>query len=303
MIFLESVRLQPWVNHDSDIEIRYNTFSDIGTGERCVSMLHWHEYYELEFYVKGSASNTINGVCCPMTVGSLALLSPNDFHRLTTKVSEVGMRKLFFIPSALSGEAAKALTERGAPLVCRFEGEDFARVSERFDRLRDAFMKKDRGTALGLFRIRCAAEAILLEALEKAGEALPCGAPGEVVQRAVRTIHARLAEPISVAELAAEAYLSVDYFERLFRRATSLTVKEYVIEARMKRAACLLRETELPVSEAASASGYRSETLFYRHVKRTFGVTPAELRSRSKTDRLSENGKTNGTDNSPMPDG
>lgn len=280
---MESVRLQPWVNHDSDIEIRYNTFSNKGLGERCISMLHWHEYYELEFYVKGGADNTINGVCCPMTVGSLALLSPNDFHRLTTGEREVGVRKLFFMASALSSEAARALTERGLPLVCRFEGEEIDRLSEKFDHLRDAFGKKDSGTAFGLFRIRNAAEAILLDVLEKAEEALPSSAPCEIVQKAVRTIHARLGEPISVAALAAEAYLSVDYFERLFRRATSLTVKEYVIETRMKRAEFLLRETELPISEVAAASGYHSETLFYRHVKRTFGVTPAGLRSRPGT--------------------
>ena len=41
--------LAPWKNDDSEIQIRFTTFDS--SAEYWTSELHWHEYFEIEFYI------------------------------------------------------------------------------------------------------------------------------------------------------------------------------------------------------------------------------------------------------------
>ena len=42
--------------------------------------LHWHEFYEIEYVIEGTATQIINGKEYPIGPGSVTLLSPVDFH-------------------------------------------------------------------------------------------------------------------------------------------------------------------------------------------------------------------------------
>ena len=65
-----------------------------------------------------------------------------------------------------------------------------------------------------------------------------------------------------------------DYAARAYARVRACTVSERLAELRITRAAALLREGELQVSEVSAAVGYRHLSGFSRAFKRVYGVSP-----------------------------
>lgn len=65
----------------------------------------------------------------------------------------------------------------------------------------------------------------------------------------------------------------------IVREQTGLSLHNYILSIRMKKASLLLASTELGVSEVAQACGYDASCTFHRVFKKYYGVTPAEYRS------------------------
>ena len=72
-------------------------------------------------------------------------------------------------------------------------------------------------------------------------------------KRLMDYIDSRLAEPISLGELAAFAALSEYHFARMFRESFGMPPHQHVLARRLERARWLLRETALPLGEVALA--------------------------------------------------
>ena len=90
-------------------------------------------------------------------------------------------------------------------------------------------------------------------------------------------IDERLAEPLTLQELAEVACLSAYYFCRVFKRTTGLSPNQYVIARRLHRAQQLLRAGQ-PTEQVALAVGYADPRYFARLFRRHVGCTPASYR-------------------------
>jgi AraC-like DNA-binding protein/quercetin dioxygenase-like cupin family protein len=69
------------------------------------------------------------------------------------------------------------------------------------------------------------------------------------------------------------------YASRLIKNATGKTFKELVNEQRMKKAAMLLANKEIPVYEIAEEVGISNLTTFYKRFASHYGQTPAQYRN------------------------
>lgn len=92
-------------------------------------------------------------------------------------------------------------------------------------------------------------------------------------------IDAKLAEEISLAELAAVAGLSVFHFARVFKQATGKSPHSFVNDRRLARACMLLRTPSLPLAGIAKACGFASQAHFTAAFRRAMAVTPGRYRS------------------------
>ncbi|WP_207099737.1 GlxA family transcriptional regulator [Paracoccus shandongensis] len=90
----------------------------------------------------------------------------------------------------------------------------------------------------------------------------------------IARMEANLEEPISPAQLAADAGMSTRQLERLFRRYLNRSPKRYYMETRLARARNLLMQTEMPVIEIALASGFSSPSHFSKCYRAFYGSTP-----------------------------
>ncbi|MEM7730410.1 MAG: AraC family transcriptional regulator [Pseudomonadota bacterium] len=99
------------------------------------------------------------------------------------------------------------------------------------------------------------------------------------LRRAAEYAEAHLAEPLSIAELAAVAGMSPSWFRDCFRAATGMPVHGYVRERRLQRAHALLAGRRASIQQIAHECGFTDQSHLTRAFKCRFGVTPGEARN------------------------
>lgn len=89
----------------------------------------------------------------------------------------------------------------------------------------------------------------------------------------------RLSQDLSLAEIAHVAGLSVSHCNALFRTAVGLPIHQYVLRRKVERAAWLLQESQLPISQVALQTGFAHQSHLALHMRRLLGTTPGRLRA------------------------
>ena len=101
----------------------------------------------------------------------------------------------------------------------------------------------------------------------------------DVVEEVIRYINENLDQEIHRQDLADHVYLNPDYLNRLFKKQTGKTLKEFVIEHKMDEARKMLEVTRLPVSIIAAKVGYDNFSHFSYAYKKVTGCSPLESRN------------------------
>src|SRR5437763_10939464 len=97
------------------------------------------------------------------------------------------------------------------------------------------------------------------------------GAEPVRIWKARNFIHEHSSEELSLGKVARAANTSTNYFSEKFKEATGTNFVRYVARTRFEKAAALLRETDLRVSEIAFATGFQSLSQFNRVFKKAAG--------------------------------
>ncbi|MFI6041721.1 helix-turn-helix domain-containing protein [Nocardia sp. NPDC051321] len=103
------------------------------------------------------------------------------------------------------------------------------------------------------------------------------------VRSAAAMMRERLADPITLADIAAEVHLSVYHLVRVFKKETGETPYRCLTRLRIEEAKQLLRHTGLTVGQVAGRCGFASagalSTAFLRHT----GTRPSVYRNSSQS--------------------
>ena len=83
---------------------------------------------------------------------------------------------------------------------------------------------------------------------------------------------------ISVGLLANEMGLSKNYFGKIFKASTGMSLSNYVNNLRIKQATELLRTTNMKIYEVGRAVGFENQHYFSVAFKQNVGVSPSEFR-------------------------
>jgi AraC family transcriptional regulator len=153
------------------------------------------------------------------------------------------------------------------------------------DRVGRALRAEDEGDALQGPSAGATCLAIVLRLLTLRSNTLPAqlrpsrtALPKWRLKRAFDFIEEHLAEPITLAEIAAYAGLSRMYFAAQFRAATGLRPHEYLLRRRIERAQELLSLSCLTLVEVALSVGFQTQAHFTTVFKRFAGDTPHQWR-------------------------
>lgn len=106
-------------------------------------------------------------------------------------------------------------------------------------------------------------------------------AAGKIVRQVCGAMEAEPGRDCSLAQLAAEHYISESYLSHIFKTRTGYSVNQYRMLCRLSAARRYLSETELSVVEVARRCGFNDATGFCRCFKKKTGCTPLEYRTES----------------------
>ncbi|WP_166346274.1 GlxA family transcriptional regulator [Phytoactinopolyspora limicola] len=88
-----------------------------------------------------------------------------------------------------------------------------------------------------------------------------------------------LHQPITLSDIAQQAYTSSRTLSRRFREQTGLSPLQWLLRQRIAQAQRLLETTNLPIEQIAIRAGFGSAPGMRRHFIRLAGTTPAAYRS------------------------
>ncbi|TFV47768.1 helix-turn-helix domain-containing protein [Blastococcus sp. TF02A-35] len=107
----------------------------------------------------------------------------------------------------------------------------------------------------------------------------PLPDPGDVGTAATRAwALERLGEPLTLADLAAHARMSVRTFTRRFREETGLSATRWLVQQRVALARRLLESTDVPVERVAEQAGFGTTASMRQHLHAAIGVAPLAYR-------------------------
>lgn len=99
-----------------------------------------------------------------------------------------------------------------------------------------------------------------------------------LVAKAMQQIQATLDGKLSTESLAAKLGVSRRTLERHFTRETNRSIHDTLLEARLQRAYNLVLESNLPIGEIATSTGFSKHSQFNAFFKKRFATTPRSLR-------------------------
>jgi AraC-like DNA-binding protein len=267
---------------------------------------HAHPTFEICYFVAGRATWTTAGRSVDLGPGDLHIAKPGETHggrpdprdpnhniaigfdpvhlplagRLPAPSADLG---LAMAETSALGDEIHALDRRVIPggfgfeLICR-------RILAELDRQDD----DPRLRSLSLVMVQAMLVELLVFvtrcALVHQDRLEPSGRSAAPVRRRFRELGEwladRLAEPPSLAEMAAQAGLSPAHFTVSFKRETGLTPIEYLTRLRVEAAGRRLVASDEAVTGIAIDLGFSSSQYFAEVFKRHTGLTPSEWRRR-----------------------
>jgi AraC-like DNA-binding protein len=248
---------------------------------------HAHEGYAIGVILSGVEAFDYRGATHRAGAGEVVLVNPEHDH--TGHAGEPGgwaYRMLYPSIEVMAEIAAELGGGRGTPYFPRQVAADprGARL------LRAAHLAAERGDELlSSTLIRTALAALLRRHAARPPRGHPPGPGSRAVRQAVAILHARLAEPPTLDELALEVGARPFALLRAFKQATGLPPHAYLITERVRRARRLL-DSGTPPALVAAEVGFTDQAHLTRHFKRIVGVPPAAYQRGAGTYKTGTNG-------------
>ncbi len=230
--------------------------------------------YELELYVEDGGAVWVQGKRHPILRGGLLCAKPGQ-----RRSSELHFRCYYLYLTVDSGQFRDLL--EGFPDMMQVT--DFDRCQALFADMTDGYAhRREAGGLLLQERMLALFYQLELDALAigRGGRVPRLTADRERVRRAMEYMDAHLEQPLTLADIAAQASLHPNYFHRVFSAVTGKTPRQHLLDGRMRRARMMLLNSELTLDQIAKACGFSSAGYFHSVFKRYTGQTPGQYRER-----------------------
>src|ERR1041385_8044257 len=230
------------------------------SNQSCAACLHQQKRVEEEARIQPKTLKCFAGLCdsaVPVRVGDnlVAFLQTGQILLHTPGKNDFA-------------KAAKQILQWGVET-------DVKRLEEAYFQTR-VVSKKQYESILRLLTIFAQPLAAVSNQLMVQGES--AGMPAIAKARAL--IAERFAEELSLNEVARAVNMSSFYFCKSFKKATGMTLTEYLARVRVEQVKNLLLNPNKRVSEAAYEAGFQSLSQFNRVFRRVAGESPTVYRDR-----------------------
>ncbi|WP_110955105.1 AraC family transcriptional regulator [Anaerosinus massiliensis] len=268
---------------DFPVDIHRSEHHRIGTVIEC----HWHENFEILYFEKGAATVYCNSQPIQVETGDLIIINSNDLHYCESRSEHLIYYVVEFdLTFIQSNQIDLCQLKYMVPLVqnrflFRNQIEKDSSLREEILQLISEYYRKEFGYELSvksyIYRVlvlllRYYKEQTISEAAKKhQRRTLACLAP------VLEYMEAHYTEKLTLDALSSAAHMSSYYFCRLFKSFTGKSPTAYITHLRLNKAAVLLQENKLNITEVALTVGFSDSNYFSRQFKKYKKVAPSKL--------------------------
>lgn len=238
--------------------------------------LHTHKNAELYYFVRGAGIFHIEGSAYRLEPGDMLLMQGAESHYIELDTTQPYERKvLHFDMDVLSlidpqGCLLKPLLDREPGRQNHFRPQQFRGGS--CDHYFRTMMTPLPDPRVSIF---AGLIPLLHELCDICASTDWEDQPDTVEHRILRYLNSNLDKPITLEELCREFYISKSHLCRVFRDATGVTLKQYLMAKRLVMARQLLAAGMQP-THVYSRCGFGDYSSFYRAYRKRYGVNPGK---------------------------
>lgn len=237
--------------------------------------LHWHDCFEIELVLEGTANQKLNGITCPLSKGDIYLLNPTDFHSVSESDAEIF--NIMFSESLLTGELLQEVLSIEGNICFHLEGKDFTKATELMEQMLSEFGGKGEYSLSYIKNLlECLFIIILRNTHQNEGKISSGKTMG--LRKALLYLHSHFRENPSMTLVAEISGFNKNYFSTLFHSTTGKTFKDYLTELKLEYAKKLVLSSSISITEICFTSGFNSLPNFLRSFKARFNTSPGSLR-------------------------
>jgi len=247
----------------------------------------WHEQVEIKLFLKGKAEIICGPKIFIAEEGDIVLINSGELHGIrqygdTEPVYHLLMISLEQLVNTYCCRELVMVQEGKTAFHNLIRGSEelkhaFMRLFEELDAQRPAYEMAAMGHLYVL---------LTLLMREQAKENQPIMPENrkyiEKIQPAIAYMQQYYKQEIRVETLAAACSLSPFHFSRLFKKVTGYTPVSYLNQFRIHKAAALLENDTVSITDIAYAVGYEDEAYFSRCFKNYMHVSPSRYRENRK---------------------
>ena len=237
------------------------------------------EEYQLIYIAKGSGtfeSEQVGSVV--VHPGTVLLLFPNIWHRYKPHDDE-GWEEYWV---GFNGSYASYLMQQDcfdphAPLIHMGFNSEFINV---FIRLIDTL--KFEGVAFAQLSSSLTTQLLGLVYASALQKEKVMDRKEQVINNIRYKIHENLSNCATLEELASQHNVSYAWFRKTFKEVVGISPGQYQLNLKLEKAARMIRETQMSISEIAFVNGFVSEHHFSKIFKKKMGVSPSAYKHQNQ---------------------
>lgn len=253
---------------------------------------HAHSFIEILYFESGQGVHTINGRTYPISPGDIYLINADVVHSYSIVKSEkdVCVKNCIFSADKFgvpANDFIKSCYYKFFKSKVPFETANFIYVSGDY--------KKDIFNLLQLIEnelklkqpqyeniVNNALKSILIKLFrsyeEKDNPHYLSTENITALEEAISFIKQNYMDNITLESLSKQLNYSRNYFNLIFKKYTSLTLRKYIQKTRCEAACDLLERTDMSVESICGAVGYSDAKQFFSIFKRIIGIQPRNYR-------------------------
>lgn len=236
---------------------------------------HWHEHYELLYFIDGECEAYVDGKKLLVKKGDLLVANGTQVHSFTSGGS-VLFHSLIISPVIFKDIDLKKLELKS------YISQD-CNAKKYFDDI-DECWKEYKNDRIGSdMKLKSLVYMLFSYLFENYSEPIETVSETHLTQlKRLYSIFNYISEnyhlDISTKDLAEICFVTESYFCRFFKMFTGMTFASYITEFRIKKAQLLLEKTNGDISAIATSVGFSDANYFARTFKRVVGVSPSKYR-------------------------
>ncbi|MGG5371984.1 AraC family transcriptional regulator [Enterococcus sp. AZ196] len=253
---------------------------------------HWHREVELIYVTKGTISLGIDDVPYKLSEGEIAFIGGGLIHYVLASPGSERLVYQFDLNYFTAGNKEnldlQKLFADLIPVSPQWNPEDEAAVRSLLENMNHEALDQRTGYQFSLKAELFALITRLLRNIPKKAKQskkLNKLATQDVLEKLdgiFSYVEAHYQEELTLQDIAEVSGYSSFYFTKFFKKNTGKTFLTFLNEYRIDKAKWLLINSDLPVSEIITQTGFESDKTFYRLFKGSMAMAPLEYRNTMK---------------------